>query len=69
MWFFIVNPIVGAVLGQATNAWFKKKKKQRWVNGSMAKWNHGTTGRQKDMILKILTAEEKQCKNLLLSRN
>ena len=63
MWFFIVKSIVGAVLGQATNVRFKKKTAMgKWFRGKM---ESGTTGRQKDMISKILTAEEKTMQKFL----
>ena len=30
MWFFLIKSIVGAILGQATNSWFKKTKMGLW---------------------------------------
>ena len=30
MWFFLIKSIVGAILGQATNSWFKKTKMGVW---------------------------------------
>ena len=30
MWFFLVKSIVGAILGQATNSWFRKTKMGNW---------------------------------------
>ena len=30
MWFFLVKSIVGAIVGQSTNTWFKKTKMGMW---------------------------------------
>ena len=30
MWFWLVSSIAGAILGQATNSWFKKTKMGGW---------------------------------------
>ena len=38
MWFFLVKAIVGAILGQATNAWFKKTAMGKWFYGKMETW-------------------------------
>ena len=29
MWFFLVKSVAGAIIGQSTNAWFKKTKIDR----------------------------------------
>ena len=38
MWFFLIKSIVGAILGQATNAWFKKTAMGKWFYGKMESW-------------------------------
>ena len=30
MWFFLVKSMLGAVIGQSTNAWFKKTAMGKW---------------------------------------
>jgi hypothetical protein len=30
MWFFLIRSILGAIVGQSTNAWFKKTKMGMW---------------------------------------
>ena len=30
MWFFLIKSILGAIIGQSTNAWFKKTKMGIW---------------------------------------
>ena len=30
MWFFLVKSILGAIIGQSTNAWFRKTKMGMW---------------------------------------
>ena len=30
MWFFLIKSIVGAIIGQSTNKWFKKTKMGMW---------------------------------------
>ena len=30
MWFFLIKSILGAIIGQSTNAWFKKTKMGMW---------------------------------------
>ena len=30
MWFFLIKSILGAIVGQSTNAWFKKTKMGMW---------------------------------------
>ena len=56
MWFFLIKSIVGAILGQATNAWFKKTAMGKWFYGKMESWYNWAAERYD---LKILTAEEK----------
>ena len=55
MWFFLIKSIVGAILGQATNAWFKKTAMGKWFYGKMESWYNWAADRYN---LKILTAEE-----------
>ena len=31
MWFFLIKSIVGAVVGQSTNTWFKKTKMKSMI--------------------------------------
>ena len=56
MWFFLIKSIVGAILGQATSAWFKKTAMGKWFYGKMESWYNWAAERYD---LKILTAEEK----------
>ena len=56
MWFFLVNPITCALLGQATNAWSQKDPCGKMVHGKMESWYNWAAERYD---LKILTAEEK----------
>ena len=56
MWFFLMKAIAGAILGQATNAWFKKTAMGKWFYGKMEQWYNWAAKRYN---LKILTAEQK----------
>ena len=38
MWFFLIKSIVGAILGQATNSWFKKTKMGMWFYKKVDSW-------------------------------
>ena len=59
MWFFLIKSIVGAILGQATNSWFKKTKMGVW---SYAKVDccYNWAGKRYD--LQVLSKEEKAMK-------
>ena len=59
MWFFLIKSIVGAILGQATNSWFKKTKMGKWF---YKKVESGYNWAAKRYDLKVLTAEEKTMK-------
>ena len=61
MWFFLIKSIVGAILGQATNAWFKKTAMGKWFYGKMESWYNWAAERYD---LKILTADS--CRPLSL---
>ena len=50
MWFFLVKSILGAIVGQSTNAWFYKKV-DSWYNWAAKRYD-----------LDILTKEEKLIK-------
>ena len=59
MWFFLVKSVAGAIIGQSTNAWFKKtkmgvrfyKKVDGWYNWAAKRYD-----------LQILSQEEKLVK-------
>ena len=36
MWFFLIKSIVGAILGEATNTWFRKTKMGIWFYNKVA---------------------------------
>ena len=57
MWFFLVKSIVGAIVGQSTNTWFKKKLK--WVCGSIRKMDTCYNWAATRYNLDVLTKEEK----------
>ena len=57
MWFFLIKSIVGAILGQATNSWFKKTKMGVWF---YAKVDCCYNWAAKRYDIKVLTDEEKQ---------
>tara|TARA_B100001057_G_scaffold414845_1_gene432114 strand:+ start:506 stop:745 length:240 start_codon:yes stop_codon:yes gene_type:complete len=56
MWFFLVKSMLGAVIGQSTNAWFKKTAMGKWFYAKVESWYNWAAERYD---LKILTAEEK----------
>ena len=57
MWFFLIKSIVGAVLGQATNAWFKKTAMGGWFYGKVEQCYNWAAKRYN---IKVLEAEEKE---------
>ena len=38
MWFFLVKSVAGAIIGQSTNAWFKKTKMGVWFYKKVDGW-------------------------------
>ena len=59
MWFFLVKSIVGAIVGQSTNTWFKKTKMGMWFYKKMdTSYNWAATRYNLD----VLTKEEKEIK-------
>ena len=56
MWFFLIKSIVGAVLGQATNAWFKKTAMGGWFYGKVEQCYNWAAKRYN---IKVLNAEQK----------
>ena len=54
MWFFLIKSIVGAILGQATNTWFKKTKMGMWF---YKKVDDVSTWASKKLGLKVLQDE------------
>ena len=59
MWFFLVKSILGAIIGQSTNAWFKKTKMGIWFYKKVDGWYNWAAKRYD---LDILTKEEKLIK-------
>ena len=59
MWFFLIKSIVGAILGQATNSWFKKTKMGVWFYAKVDCW-HNWAAKRYD--LQVLSKEEKAMK-------
>ena len=59
MWFFLIKSIIGAILGQATNSWFKKTKMGMWVYKKVDSWYNWAAKRYD---LDVLTKEEKMIK-------
>ena len=59
MWFFLVKSIVGAILGQATNSWFKKTKMGMWF---YAKVEQCYNWAAKRYDIQVLSKEEKLIK-------
>ena len=55
MWFFLVKSIVGAILGQATNSWFRKTKMGMWF---YKKVDDVSTWASKKLGLKVLQDED-----------
>ena len=57
MWFFLIKAMAGAIIGQATNAWFKDTKMGVWFYNkvdSLYNWA------AKRYDVKLLTDEEKR---------
>ena len=59
MWFFLVKSIVGAIVGQSTNTWFKKTKMGRWFYKKMDSCYNWAAKRYD---IDVLTKEEKEIK-------
>ena len=59
MWFFLIKSIVGAILGQATNSWFKKTKMGMWFYKKVDTCYNWAAKRYD---LDVLTKEEKLIK-------
>ena len=59
MWFFLIKSIVGAILGQATNSWFKKTKMGLWFYKKVDTCYNWAAKRYD---LNVLTKEEKLIK-------
>ena len=59
MWFFLVKSILGAIVGQSTNAWFKKTKMGIWFYKKVDSWYNWAAKRYD---LDVLTKEEKLIK-------
>ena len=55
MWFFLVKSILGAIIGQSTNAWFRKTKMGIWF---YKKVDDVSTWASKKLGLKILQNED-----------
>ena len=56
MWFFLIKSILGAIIGQSTNAWFKKTKMGMWF---YKKVDQVATWAAKKLNIRILAEEEK----------
>ena len=61
MWFFLVKSIVGAILGQATNSWFRKTKMGMWFYKKVDTCYNWAAKRYD---LDVLTKEEKLIKKV-----
>ena len=59
MYFFLIKATLGAIVGQSTNAWFKKTAMGKWF---YKKVESGYNWAAKRYDLKVLTAEEKTMK-------
>ena len=59
MWFFLVKSILGAIVGQSTNAWFKKTKMGMWF---YAKVEQCYNWAAKRYDIQVLSIEEKLIK-------
>jgi hypothetical protein len=56
-WFFILKASAGAIVGQATNSWFKKTKMGVWFYGKIDQWYNWAAKRYN---IKVLEAEVKE---------
>ncbi len=57
MWFFLIKAMAGAIIGQATNAWFRDTKMVVWFyNKEESLYNWAA----KRYNVKLLTDEEKR---------
>ena len=59
MWFWLVTSIAGAILGQSTNAWFRKTKMGDWF---YKKVDQGYNWAAERYDLDVLTKEQKLVK-------
>ena len=59
MWFFIVKSMLGAIIGQSTNTWFKKTKMGMWFYKKVDTCYNWAATRYN---LDVLTKEEKEIK-------
>ena len=59
MWFFLVKSIVGAIVGQSTNTWYKKTKMSMWFYKKMDTCDNWGAKRYD---IDVLTKEEKEIK-------
>ena len=59
MWFFLVKSIVGAIVGQSTNTWFKKTKMGMWLYKILVSCYNWAA---KSYDIDVLTKEEKEIK-------
>ena len=59
MWFFLVKSIVGAIVGQSTNTWFKKTKMGAWFYKKSDTCYNWAAERYS---IDVLTKEEKEIK-------
>ena len=61
MWFFLVKSILGAIVGQSTNAWFKKTKMGIWFYKKVDSWYNWAAKRYD---LDVLTKDQMQLYNV-----
>ena len=59
MWFFLIKGLLGAIVGQSTNAWFRKTKMGIWFYKKVDSWYNWAAKRYD---LDVLTKEEKLIK-------
>ena len=59
MWFFLIKSCLGAIVGQSTNAWFRKTKMGHWFYKKVDQCYNWAAKRYD---LNVLTKEEKLIK-------
>ena len=59
MWFFLIKSMLGAIIWQSTNAWFRKTKVGIWFYAKVDSWYNWAAKRYD---IDILTKEEKAIK-------
>ena len=60
MWFFLIKSMLGAIIGQSTNAWFRKTKVGIWFYAKVDSWYNWAAKRYE---IEKLELEVKQLKD------